>query len=143
MFCNRTGRKRHGSLGRSDRRAFTLIEVMVVVVIIGLLAGAVTLKVKQYMDTAKVNRAESDISTLVSAVEASLTTNGEYPSNSEGLSKLDVNIRRDPWGNEYQYNNPGKNKEPFEVFSFGADGEPGGEGLDADIYSWQIGREEE
>jgi general secretion pathway protein G len=117
---------------------------MVVVVIIGMLAGAVTLKVKEYMDTAKVNRAKSDITTIVKAIEADSTAgSGKYPSNSEGLSKVNVEVKRDPWGNEYQYNNPGRGEEPFEVFSFGADGEPGGEGYDADIYSWDIGKEEE
>jgi general secretion pathway protein G len=117
---------------------------MVVVVIIGMLAGAVTLKVRDYMSQAKVSRAKSDIATIKKAIDAGSTTgDGKYPSNSEGLSEVNVEIKRDPWGNEYQYNSPGENDEPFEVYSFGADGEPGGEGYDADIYSWQIGNEEE
>jgi general secretion pathway protein G len=111
---------------------------MVVVVIIGMLAGAVTLKVVDYMDTAKVNRAKSDIATIVDAVENYKLTHGEYPDNADGLDKLPLKTRTDPWGNPYQYNSPGQS-EPFDVFSFGGDGREGGEGIDADIYSWQLG----
>lgn len=127
----RCDRQRHKSAG------FSLIEVMVVVVIIGMLAGAVALKVGDYMDAAKVNRAKSDISVIVSAVEAFYLTSSRYPSNEEGLTKLPLKNRIDPWGNEYQYNSPGQD-EPFEVFSFGADGRDGGEDINADIYSWQL-----
>jgi general secretion pathway protein G len=116
------------------RRGFSFIEVMVVVVIIGLLAGAVALRVTGYMDTAKVNRAKSDIATIVSAVEAYYLTNSRYPSNEDGLDKLPLKNRTDPWGNPYVYNSPGANG-PFEVISLGADGREGGEDLDADIIS--------
>ena len=125
----------------SDMRGFSFIEVMVVVVIIGLLAGAVALKVAGYVDTAKVNRARSDIATIVDAVEAHYLTTSQYPSNDEGLEKLPLKNRLDPWGRPYGYNCPGRS-EPFEVFTFGADGREGGDGIDADLYSWQLGEVE-
>ncbi len=144
MSCNRKTIQARTAAGRRRRGGFTFIEVMVVVVIIGMLAGAVTLKVSQYMDEAKVSRAKSDIATIVSAIEAdSLKGDGKPPTNSEGLDKLKIDVKRDPWGNEYQYNDSGPDGEPFEVYTLGADGEPGGEGIDADIYSWQIGKEED
>jgi general secretion pathway protein G len=110
---------------------------MVVVVIIGLLAGAVTLKVADYMDTAKINRAKSDIATISNAVEAYYLKNSRYPSNEEGLSKLPLKNRMDPWGQPYEYNCPAQS-EPYEVFTLGTDGRPGGDGINADIYSWQL-----
>ncbi|MFP4139707.1 MAG: type II secretion system protein GspG [Phycisphaerae bacterium] len=144
MSCNHKTTQARIAAGRRRSGGFTFIEVMVVVVIIGMLAGAVTLKVGQYMDEAKISRAKSDITTIVKAIEAtSLKGDGKHPSNAEGLSKLNVDIKRDPWGNEYQYNDSGPDGEPFEVYTLGADGEPGGDGVDADIYSWQIGKEED
>lgn len=120
---------------------FSLIEVMVVVVIIGLLAGAVAIKVTGYMDTAKVNRARADIATIVDAVEAYYVSHSRYPDNNDGLSKLPLKSLTDPWGRAYEYNSPAQ-MEPFEVYSLGADGRVGGEQADADIYSWQLGRME-
>jgi general secretion pathway protein G len=122
-------------------RGFSFVEVMVVIVIIGLLAGAVTLKVSHYLDTAKVNRAKSDLATIVAAVEAAYLTTGRYPANDQGLRNLPLKSRLDPWGTPYDYNSPGRHGEPFEVICFGADGREGGEGVDADIYSWQLGDE--
>jgi len=117
---------------------FTLIEVMVVIVILGLLAGAVVLKVGGYMDTAEVNRARSDIATIIDAVELYRMEHKRYPTNEEGLDDLPLDNRTDPWGNRYEYNSPGSNGQPFEVVTYGADGREGGEGKDADIYSWQV-----
>lgn len=128
LHRNRRGRRRAG---------FTFIEVMVVVVIIGMLAGAVTLKVSSYMDKSKINRAKADIALIVKAIEAD-SLDGQYPGNSEGLSNVQVKNKTDPWGNAYQYNSPGQEDRPYEVFSFGADGRPGGQDADADIYSWQV-----
>lgn len=122
---------------RPDNRGFSFIEIMVVVVIIGLLAGAVVVKVGGYMETAKTNRAKSDIATIVDAVEAYHLQNGRYPTNEEGLKNLPLKNRTDPWGNAYEYNCPG-HTEPFEVVSFGADGREGGDGADADISSAQL-----
>lgn len=119
---------------------FSLIEIMVVVVIMGMLAGAVAVGVNQYMDTAKTNLAKSDIATIVGAIENYKITNGRYPSSNEGLSVIDLKqgTGNDPWGRPYGYNNPGQ-QEPFEVYTLGADGRDGGEGIEADIYSWQLG----
>ncbi len=122
-------------------RGFSLIEIMVVVVIIGMLAGAVAIGVNGYMDTARTNRAKSDIATIVDAVEAYKLTQGRYPSSDEGLEPLPLKNTLDPWGKAYGYNNPGQN-EPFEVYTLGADGRDGGEGIDKDIYSWQLGQVE-
>ena len=127
---NRALARRH-----RHRGGFSFIEIMVVVVIIGLLAGAVTIKVVGYMNTAKVNRAKSDIVTIVDAVEAYYLANSRYPTTQEGLDKLPLKNRIDPWGRPYEYNCPGPLPEPFEVLSFGSDGREGGDGQDADICS--------
>ena len=118
---------------------FSLIEVMVVVVILGLLAGAVAIKVGGYMDTAKTNRAKSDIATIVDAIESQYLTTSKYPTNDEGLEGLPLKNTNDPWGRPYEYNSPGEGDEPYEVLSLGADGRPGGEGIDGDIYSYDLG----
>ncbi len=123
---------------RRRRGGFTFIEVMVVVVIIGMLAGAVTLTVRDRMETARVNTARSDIGTIVRALETYNVEHGGYPSNSEGLENIGIQNRTDPWGQPYQYNKPGQNDQPYEVYSLGADERPGGDGADADIYSWQL-----
>ena len=117
-----------------SRRAFSLIEVMVVIVILGLLATAVVLSVDGYLDRAKINRAKSDISTIVSAIEIYKLNNGHVPRMDEGLDKLPLKTRKDPWGRKYEYRTPGAT-EPYEVFSLGADGAEGGTGINADISS--------
>ncbi|MBI1368404.1 MAG: prepilin-type N-terminal cleavage/methylation domain-containing protein [Planctomycetes bacterium] len=119
----------------SARQAgFSFIEVMVVVVIIGLLAGAVAIKVSDYIDKAKLNRAKSDIATICNAVESYYADKGAYPSNDQGLGVLPLKNLKDPWGRDYQYNTPGRD-EPYEVICYGADGREGGEGANADISS--------
>jgi general secretion pathway protein G len=124
------------------KRGFSFIEIMVVVVIMGMLAGAVALKAMDYVDTAKVNRAKSDIATIVTAIEAFYLTNHRYPTADEGLANLKLKNRLDPWGRAYRYNSPGRD-EPFEVYTLGADGREGGEGPNADIYSSQLVDEKE
>ena len=116
------------------RSGFSFIEVMIVVVIIGLLAGAVAIKVGDYVDKAKRNRARSDIATIVNAVESYYADRGQYPTNDEGLSVLPMKHTVDPWGRSYQYNQPGRN-EPYEVICYGADGREGGVDADSDISS--------
>jgi len=130
--------RKFGNPRPSASRGFTLIEVMVVIVILGLLAGAVVLKVGGYMDTAETNRAKSDIATIVNAIDLYRMEHKRYPTNEEGLDNLPIENRTDPWGNRYEYNSPGPNDEPYEVVTYGADGRQGGEGKDADIYSWQV-----
>lgn len=133
-----TSRVRARGRRHSRRAGLTLIEIMVVVVILGMLAGAVSLKVVDYIDDAKVERVRSDIATIVDAVEGHKLKHGRYPTNDEGLEELPLRNRLDPWGEPYIYNRPGPDDEPFEIISFGEDGSSGGEGADADIYSWQI-----
>jgi general secretion pathway protein G len=138
---------------RAGRAAgFTLIELMVVLVIIGVLAALIVPNVLDRADDARVTAARTDVGNLVQALKLYRLDNQRYPSAEQGLESL---VRRpevgspppnwkpyldklpaDPWGRPYQYLNPGVHAE-IDVFSFGADGQPGGEGLDADIGSWQ------
>jgi len=141
MSSDQLLRHRFVFLRRQPRRAFSLIEIMVVVVILGLLASAVVLTVDGYMDTAKINRAKSDISTIVSAIEIYKLNTGRIPTMDEGLDKLPLKTRLDPWGRRYQYRTPGQ-VEPYEVFTFGADGVEGGTGIKADINSSDLVNEE-
>jgi general secretion pathway protein G len=130
------------------RRGFSLVEIMIVIVIIGLLAGAVTLNVRNYLHKAKQNTARQEIATLCNALETFYSEFGRYPTNEEGLDLLTKPNDRfpeplihglpvDPWGRPYQYNQPGRNG-PYEVICFGADGREGGGGADADLVSWQL-----
>jgi len=124
------------------------VEIMVVLVLIGLLSGAVALNVRHFMVKGKQSTARLEISNLCSAIETFYATMGRYPSNEEGLAVLsrksekfpDPLIKQvpvDPWGRPYVYNCPGRS-EPYEVICFGADGKEGGEGADADIVSWDL-----
>ena len=126
----------------SRYRGFSFVEIMAVVVIIGILAGAVALKFKDYIDKAKIDRAKGDLKTIVIALESFQLDKGRLPSNDEGLDVLSIKTKNDPWGRPYQYNSPGSDTE-FEVICFGRDGIEGGDGIDGDIYSWQLGDVEE
>ena len=141
MYCDYTKRNRC----RFVLPGFTLLEIMIVIVIIGLLAGVVTINVRSYLTKAKQNTAKQEIATLVFALDSFYATYDRYPSNEEGLailtrptSKLPEPLLSgepiDPWNRPYQYNYPGSNG-PFEVICYGADGREGGEGVDADISS--------
>ncbi|MEM7431688.1 MAG: type II secretion system major pseudopilin GspG [Pseudomonadota bacterium] len=131
---------------------FTLIEIMVVVVIIGILAALVGPRLFSQVDKARVNAAVADISTIEAAMRLYRLDNFAYPASEQGIEALitrpnDPNLRNwnpggyldklpsDPWGNPYQYLNPGNNGE-IDIFSLGADGQPGGDGFDADIGNW-------
>lgn len=139
----------------SDRRrarprrpnGFTLVEMMVVIFIIGLLTAVVAYNVFRSQDTAMVTKARSDIARLGQALEMYRLDNARYPSGAEGLQALvtpsgatgrrDGYIQRlpaDPWGNPYQYSNPGRNG-PYDIYSLGADAAPGGSDENADIYA--------
>ncbi len=128
-------------------RAFSLVEIMIVIVIIGLLAGVVTVNVRSYLTKAKRNVARQDIAVIVSSLDQFWAETGRYPSNEEGLTVLTQSsgdfaeplLARDdslldPWGNPYQYTSPGP-VGPFEVSSLGADGQEGGSAINADISS--------
>lgn len=127
MCCSR-------KIHRPRCTAFSFLEIMVVVVIIGLLAGAVAIKVSDYVDKARLNRAKSDIAVIVNAIESYYLNEGNYPTNEDGLADLPIDKAKDPWGRPYQYNQPGRN-EPYEVICYGADGREGGEDADGDISS--------
>ena len=130
---------------------FTLVELMVVIVIIGLLATVVLINVLPSQDKAMITKAKADIATLEQAMEMYRLDNLTYPAGGEGLNALVSaptgsqpgryrpggyikNLPNDPWGRPYQLAVPGRNGS-FDIFSLGADGAPGGQNENADIYS--------
>ncbi len=136
---------------------FSLIEILIVVVIIGILASFVVVNVVGRDDDARVVAAKNDVAVFMSALALYRLDNGVYPSSEQGLPalirkpevgepprnwKIGGYIKKlptDPWGRDYQYLNPGIHGE-VDVFTFGKDGKTGGEGFDADIGSWDTGR---
>lgn len=117
---------------------FTLVEMMVVIVIIGLLATIVIINVMPAADRAAVTKARADIQTLEQAAEMYRLDNMRYPTTEEGLQALVAanQVRRlpnDPWNRPYVYAAPGANGRPFSISTLGADGQPGGDGENADI----------
>ena len=142
----------HNLLRRTRQAGFTLIELMVVLVIIGVLAALIVPNVLDRADDARVTAAKTDINNLVQALKLYRLDNQRYPTAAQGLQALLVKpttgpippnwkpyvekLPNDPWGNPYQFLNPGLKGE-IDVFSFGADGQAGGEGKNADIGSWQ------
>ena len=140
---------------RKKRQGFTLVELMVVIVIIGLLATVVALNVLPSQDRAMVGKAKADISVLEQAIETYRLDNLNFPTDQQGLQALVAApaglaqperyreggyVRRlpeDPWGNPYRYRRQSAHGQQFDVFSLGADGKEGGEGNDADLGNWQ------
>jgi general secretion pathway protein G len=134
------------------KRGFTLIELLVVLVIIGVLGALVVPPLLDRTDDARKTAASSDVKTLMQSLKLYKLDNLRFPSAEQGLSALVAKpqtgtvptnwrpylekLPNDPWGRPYQYVNPGVKGE-IDVFSFGADGQPGGEGVNADIGSWQ------
>ena len=128
------------------RRGFSLIEIMIVLVIIGIMAGAVTMTVSHRIDMGRKTRAKTDITEFVTAIESHYAEAGRYPTNEEALGvlapKYIKKLVKDPWGRAYQYNRPGKNSA-FEVICYGADGRTGGDGADEDITSENLDKQPE
>ncbi len=143
------GSRPNGSAG------FTLIEILVVIAVIAMLAALVAPNVFQHVGTAKDATARSQIELLGAGLDAYRLDNGRYPTTDQGLEALQVEptvpplpsnwrgpylrkaIPPDPWGNPYIYLSPGEaNPRGYDLLSLGADGEPGGEGEDADVVSW-------
>ena len=137
---------------RGDEEGFTLVELMVVIVIIGLLATIVVINVLPSGDKAKQVRAKADISTIEGALETYRLQLDRYPTTAQGLQALRTapqgvdaaryqpggyikKLENDPWGKPYLYASPGQHGEA-DVWSYGRDGKEGGEGIDADITSW-------
>ena len=146
---------RNISRSRAVSRGFTLIEIMVVVVIMGILAALLVPKLMGRTDDARIIAAKQDIATVMQSLKLYKLDNQRYPTTEQGLSALTTKpsvgppadgwksggyldkVPKDPWGNPYQYLSPGINGE-IDVFTLGADGQPGGVGNDADIGSWNL-----
>lgn len=146
----------HRSIRAASPRGFTLIEVLVVVVILGILAAVVVPRIMDQPDKAAVVRARQDIQSLDTALKMYKLDNFSYPSTQQGLDALVQRptgapdapnwkeggyldrLPRDPWGNPYEYLSPGRNGE-YDVYSLGKDGQPGGDGFNADIGNWNLG----
>ncbi len=145
-------------MNRNKQRGFTLIEIMVVVIILGLLAALVLPKFLGQEEKAKIQVAKTQIRSLEGALDAFKLDNGFYPTSDQGLAALitkpvvgqipnnwrdggylqPARIPKDPWGNDYVYAAPGSEGREYEITSYGADGQPGGEGNNADINSWDM-----
>ena len=137
--------------------AFTLIELMVVIVILGILAAFVVPRLTRRPEEARVTKAKIEISNLEQALELYYLDNGMYPSTEQGLTALiekpqvgDLpqnwqeggylakgKLPNDPWGNPYIYISPGVYNSDYDLYSLGKDGQDGGEGYDADITNWE------
>lgn len=139
----------------TDTRGFTLIEIMVVVVILGILAAVVVPRLLDRPEEARITKAKTDIKGIEQALGMFKLDSGFYPTTEQGLAALVEKptvgripgkfqeggylkkVPVDPWGNPYLFLSPGIH-DSFDIISYGADGEPGGEGKDADINSWEL-----
>ena len=140
-----------------DRRGFTLIEIMVVMIILGILAGLIIPRIMGRPEEARRTKARIQIESIETALKLYKLDNGSYPTTEQGLQALvekpstgelatawreggyleKGTVPKDPWGNEYIYLSPGIHGD-FDLMSYGADGETGGEGKDMDINNWEL-----
>ena len=140
-----------------DRKGFTLIEIMVVLVILGILAGLIIPRIMGRPEEARRTKAQIQIESIETALKLYKLDNGLYPTTEQGLQALveppsvgklasawreggyleKGRVPKDPWGNEYVYLSPGIHGD-FDLVSYGADGETGGEGKDMDINNWEL-----
>lgn len=134
-----------------QQRGFSLIEIMVVVVILGILASLIVPKIISRPDDARIVKAKHDVLGIQNALDLYRLDNGFYPSTDQGLlalvEKPSTNpaprnwktylksLPKDPWGRDYVYLNPGQHGE-IDIFTFGANGQPGGDGASAEIGNW-------
>jgi general secretion pathway protein G len=151
----RTSNRLRSSLGRRAARGFTLIELMVVIVILGVLGTLVVPRLMSKPDEARVTAAKTNLASIMQALDMYRLDNQRYPTAEQGLAALAVrptsapvpnNWKQylkeapvDPWGRPYVFLNPGIKAE-IDVMSYGADGQQGGEGVNADIGSWSLNR---
>lgn len=139
-------------------KGFTLLEILIVITILGILASLVAVKVMNRPGEARVMKARLDIKTLGNALRLFKLDNGFYPSTDQGLEALveppsigrlpehwreggylqQNTVPKDPWGNDYYYMSPGLHNKDFDIWTYGADGEEGGEGEDSDIGNWTV-----
>ena len=147
----------HQKLARLGNKGFTLIELMVVIVILGILAGIIAPRMIGRTDEAKQMKAKVQIESLETALKLYKLDNGRYPTTEQGLQALVVlpdsgpsakrwrkggylergRVPQDPWGNVFIYLSPGVHGD-FDLTTYGADGEPGGDEYDGDINNWEI-----
>ena len=141
----------------ADMRGFTLIELMVVIVILGILAGMIVPRIMDRPEEARRTKAGVDVGAIGQALKLYKLDNGKYPTTEQGLTALveppavgslakkwrdggyldKKSVPKDPWDNDYIYISPGLHGD-FDLMSYGSDGEPGGEGENADINSWEL-----
>ncbi len=145
--------KTASGLRQARQSAFTLIEIMVVIIILGVLAALVVPKILSRPDEARATVARQDIATILNALKLYKLDNSVYPTTEQGLDALVKaptqgvipnnwkqaleKIPKDPWGRPYQYQYPGAKAE-IDIWSLGADGQAGGSGVDTDIGSWSL-----
>ncbi|NNF15389.1 MAG: type II secretion system major pseudopilin GspG [Gammaproteobacteria bacterium] len=155
MFCKPSFKqlKASSNINTHPRQGgFTLLEIMVVIVILGIMASLIAPTVLNRVEQSRIQKAKTDISTLSSALDMYQLDNYNYPTTDQGLQALFTppsggtgnypaggylkkKSIKDPWQRDYLYRSPGQSGEPYEVYTLGRDGTPGGEGPDADFYS--------
>lgn len=139
---------------KRKQQGFTLLEIIVVITIIAILAAYIAPKVAGRADDARISKVKNDIQVLEGALELYRLDNFTYPTTEQGLQALVTQpssemknwktggyikkLRKDPWGNDYQYSRPGRDGGEFDIYSYGADNAEGGDGPDADIGSWNL-----